>query len=53
MVAYGAETWTMTKKEEEALLIFEIKTWNPQGLSGPVMGLFYLYSSLNKNNNFI
>jgi hypothetical protein len=23
VVSYGAETWTMTKKEEEALLIFE------------------------------
>jgi hypothetical protein len=22
LVAYGAETWTVTKKEEEALLIF-------------------------------
>jgi hypothetical protein len=25
IVAYGAETWTMTKKEEQALLIFEKK----------------------------
>jgi hypothetical protein len=25
IVAYGAETWTMTKKEEQALLIFERK----------------------------
>jgi len=25
IVAYGAETWTMTKKEEEVLLIFERK----------------------------
>jgi len=25
LVAYGAETWTMTKKEEQALLIFERK----------------------------
>jgi hypothetical protein len=24
-VTYGVETWTMTKKEEEALLIFEMK----------------------------
>jgi hypothetical protein len=23
VVEYGAETWTMTKKEEQALLIFE------------------------------
>ena len=25
IVAYGAETWTMTKKEAQALLIFERK----------------------------
>jgi hypothetical protein len=25
IVAYGAETWTMTKKEEQALLTFERK----------------------------
>ena len=25
VVAYGAETWTMAKKEEQALLIFERK----------------------------
>jgi hypothetical protein len=25
IVAYGAETWMMTKKEEQALLIFERK----------------------------
>jgi hypothetical protein len=25
LVAYGAETWTMTKKEEQAVLIFERK----------------------------
>jgi hypothetical protein len=25
MVAYGAERWTMPKKEEQALLIFERK----------------------------
>jgi len=25
IVAYGAETWTMTKKKEQALLIFEKK----------------------------
>jgi len=24
-VSYGAETWTLTKEEEEALLIFETK----------------------------
>jgi len=25
IAAYGAETWTMTKKEEQAMLIFERK----------------------------
>jgi hypothetical protein len=25
IIAYGMETWTMTKKEEQALLIFERK----------------------------
>jgi hypothetical protein len=25
LVAYGAETWTITKKKEQALLIFERK----------------------------
>jgi hypothetical protein len=25
VVSYGAEAWTMTKKEEQALLIFERK----------------------------
>jgi hypothetical protein len=25
VVSYGAEAWTMTKKEEQALLIFETK----------------------------
>jgi len=25
LVTYGADTWTMTKKEEQALLIFERK----------------------------
>jgi len=25
LVVYGAETWTMTKKEEQALIIFERK----------------------------
>ena len=25
VVAYGAEVWTMTKKEEQALLVFERK----------------------------
>ena len=27
VVSYGAETWTMTKKEEQALLIFERKLY--------------------------
>jgi len=26
-VSYGAETWTMTKKDEQALLIFERKMY--------------------------
>jgi hypothetical protein len=25
LVSYGAETWTMTKKEKQALLVFERK----------------------------
>jgi len=27
VVSYGAEAWTLTKKEEQALLIFERKTF--------------------------
>jgi hypothetical protein len=32
-MSYGAETWTMTKKEEQALLIFERKMY--RGTYGP------------------
>ena len=28
VVSYGAEAWTLTKKEEQALLIFERNIWS-------------------------
>jgi len=33
VVSYGAEAWTLTKKEEQALLIFERKIF--RGIYGP------------------
>ena len=33
VVSYGAEAWTLAKKEEEALLIFEMKIF--RGIYGP------------------
>jgi len=31
VIAHGAETWTMTKKEEQAVLIFERKIFRIYG----------------------
>ena len=38
VVRYGAETWTMTKKEEQALLIFERKIFKEYMVLNMKMG---------------
>jgi hypothetical protein len=57
-VKYGAETWTMTKKEEEAVLIFERKLF--RRINGPKYedgewksGTNRKLEELNKGENII